>query len=122
MRRAMTVLVLILAGAVSSPPAWAQANDESRTERPATASFWGDTGLWFVPTAEVVRPRGWSFSLYRTEFDFTQGQTDVSDWPATFAVGAGARTEIFGSVRVVTRIDRDTRPVFSPASRRTEDW
>ena len=103
MRRAMTVAMLIFAVAVVTPPLWAQSTDEA--QRPATASFWGDTGLWFVPTAEVVRPRGWSFSLYRTEFDFAQGQTDVSEWPATFAVGAGPRTEIFGSVRVVTRID-----------------
>lgn len=110
MRRAMTVLMLIGAGAAATPPVWAQANDEDR--RPATASFWGDTGLWFVPTAEVVRPRGWSLSLYRTEFDFAQGQTDVSEWPATFAVGAGSRAEIFGAIRVVTRIDRDTRPLF----------
>ncbi len=112
MRRAMTALALMVMGAVTSPPAWAQTTDEAR--RPATASYWGDTGLWFVPTAEVVRPRGWSFSLYRTEFDFTQGQTDVSDWPATFAVGAGSRTEIFGAIRVVTRIDRDTSPIFAP--------
>jgi outer membrane protein OmpA-like peptidoglycan-associated protein len=110
MRRATTVLIVTVAAAGAAPPVWAQANDEER--RPATASFWGDTGLWFVPTAEVLRPRGWSFSLYRTEFDFAQGQTDVSEWPATFAVGAGPRTEIFGAVQVVTRIDRDTRPIF----------
>ena len=111
MKRALPALALIVMGAVTSPPAWAQGTGED--SRPATASYWGDTGLWFVPTAEVVRPRGWSFSLYRTEFDFAQGQTDVSDWPATVAVGAGSRTELFGAVRVVTRIDRDTRPIFS---------
>jgi peptidoglycan-associated lipoprotein len=114
-------LMMVLAGAVASSPVWAQggagqAQDEARPVRAATATYWGDTGLWFVPTAEVVRPRGWSFSVYRTEFDFKQGLTDVSDWPVTLAVGAGPRTEIFGALRAVTRIDRDTRPLFQPAT------
>jgi peptidoglycan-associated lipoprotein len=78
------------------------------------ASYWGDTGLWFLPTAEVVRPKGWSFSLYRTEFDFKQGRTDVEDWPVTLAAGVGPRLELFGALRAVTRIDRDTRPIFEP--------
>jgi outer membrane protein OmpA-like peptidoglycan-associated protein len=54
--------------------------------------------------------------VYRTEFDFKQGVTDVSDWPLTVAVGAGPRTEIFGALRVVTRIDRDLRPLFEPSN------
>ena len=39
-----------------------------------------------------------------------------SYYPATFAIGAGSRTEIFGAVRAVTSIDRDTRPLFAPAN------
>ena len=31
-------------------------------------------------------------------------------------MGAGSRTEIFGAVRAVTSIDRDTRPLFAPAN------
>jgi outer membrane protein OmpA-like peptidoglycan-associated protein len=111
------ILMLILSGVLMVVPAWAQGDpSETRTERPATASYWGDTGLWFVPTAEVVKPGGWSFSLYRTEFDFKQGITDVSDWPLTLAVGAGPRTEIFAAMRVVTRIDRDLQPLFEPGN------
>ncbi|MDQ3169988.1 MAG: hypothetical protein M3Q55_07630, partial [Acidobacteriota bacterium] len=30
--------------------------------RPATTTVDGDTGLWFLPTAEVLGPRKWSFS------------------------------------------------------------
>ncbi|MET0166213.1 MAG: transporter, partial [Vicinamibacterales bacterium] len=109
------ILMLTLSGALAAAPAWAQDDSSgTRTERPATASYWGDTGLWFIPTAETVKPGGFSFSVYRTEFDFKQGVTDVSDWPVTFAVGAGPRTEIFGALRVVTRIDRDLRPLFVP--------
>ena len=103
MRRLL--LMLTLSGALAAMPAWAQDDSSgTRTERPATASYWGDTGLWFIPTAETVKPGGFSFSVYRTEFDFKQGVTDVSDWPVTFAVGAGPRTEIFGALRVVTRV------------------
>jgi hypothetical protein len=115
MKRLM--LMLMLSGALATVPAWAQDDSSgTRTERPATASYWGDTGLWFIPTAETVKPGGFSFSVYRTEFDFKQGVTDVSDWPVTFAVGAGPRTEIFGALRVVTRIDRDLRPLFEPGN------
>ena len=132
-------LIVLVAAAVAAPPAWAQnssgqgqaqaqgqtqtqtqtqtqAPAETRAERMATATYWGDTGLWFVPTAEVVRAKGWSVSAYRTEFDFRQGLTDVSDFPVTVAVGAGSRTEVFGALRVVTRIDRDTRPLFQPTT------
>jgi outer membrane protein OmpA-like peptidoglycan-associated protein len=112
------IVMLVLSSTLTAVPAWAQGDSGSgtRTERPATASYWGDTGLWFIPTAETVKPGGWSFSLYRTEFDFKQGFSDVSDWPLTVAVGAGPRTEIFGALRVVTRIDRDLRPLFTPGS------
>jgi hypothetical protein len=74
----------------------------------------GDTGLWFVPTGEVLPARQWSFSLYRVNFDYQQGFSDVSDWPITFGVGLGDRAEIFGAWSVVRRIDRDVRPIFIP--------
>jgi peptidoglycan-associated lipoprotein len=69
-----------------------------------------------VPTAEVLKPGGWAFGAYRTELDFKQGSTDVAYYPGTLAIGAGPRTEIFGAVRAVTSIDRDTRPLFAPAN------
>ncbi len=127
-------LIALVALALTSSPLWAQSSGqgqaqrqaqtqtqtqtpvETRADRMATATYWGDTGLWFVPTAEVVRPKGWSVSAYRTEFDFRQGLTDVSDFPVTVAAGAGPRMEIFGALRVVTRIDRDTRPLFQPTT------
>jgi outer membrane protein OmpA-like peptidoglycan-associated protein len=82
--------------------------------RPATTTFMGDTGLWFVPTAEVLPARKWSFSLYRVNFDYNQGFTDVSNFPITFGVGLGDRAELFGAWSVVRRIDRDVRPIFIP--------
>lgn len=84
-------------------------------DRPATPSAWGDTGLWAVPSAEILPSGRWSFSFARTEADFGQGFTDVSSWPLSVAAGAGGWAEIFGSWRVITRIDRDTVPLFFPA-------
>jgi outer membrane protein OmpA-like peptidoglycan-associated protein len=80
--------------------------------RPATTTFMGDTGLWNVPTAEILPARKWSASGYRANFDDNQGFTDVSNWPVTFGYGLGDRAELFGSFVVVNRIDRDVRPLF----------
>src|SRR5688500_10474936 len=45
--------------------------------RPATTTFMGDTGLWYVPTGEVLPRKKWSISAYRVNFDDNQGFTDV---------------------------------------------
>jgi outer membrane protein OmpA-like peptidoglycan-associated protein len=80
--------------------------------RPLTTTKDGDTGLWFVPSGEVLRHKRWSGSLYRVNWDDGQGFTDISLWPVTFAVGLGERAEFFGNWVLVTRVDRDTRPYF----------
>jgi len=80
--------------------------------RPATTTFMGDTGLWYVPTGEVLPRKKWSISAYRVNFDDNQGFSDVSNWPLTFAFGLNDRAEVFGSWVLVNRIDRDIRPLF----------
>jgi outer membrane protein OmpA-like peptidoglycan-associated protein len=80
--------------------------------RPATTTFLGDTGLWFVPTAEVLPKGKWSASGYRRGTNYIQGYTNVADFAGTFAFGVKDRAEIFGSFLVDTRIDRDVRPLF----------
>ncbi len=95
-----------------------QSQPPTQTEtRAATVSVSGDTGLWFVPTAQVLPSKKWSVSFYRENADYGQGFTDASNLPVSFAVGLGNRAEVFGSFTTVTRIDRDTRPLFfvSPA-------
>jgi len=72
----------------------------------------GDTGLWYVPTGEVLPRKKWSLSAYRVNYDDNQGFTDVSNWPVTFGFGIADRAEIFGSWVLVNRIDRDIRPLF----------
>jgi outer membrane protein OmpA-like peptidoglycan-associated protein len=94
-------------------PPMATAGEETR---PATTTFMGDTGLWFVPTGEVLPARRWSLSAYRVNFDYNQGFTDVTNFPATFGIGLGDRAEIFAALDVVRRIDRDSRPIFLPGA------
>jgi outer membrane protein OmpA-like peptidoglycan-associated protein len=105
---------------VSAMPAFGQTADPPQSEtRPATTTVSGDSGLWFVPTAEVLANKKWSISFYRQNADFGQGFTDVTHFPATFAVGLGNRAELFGSFEAITRIDRDARPIFFSASEST---
>jgi hypothetical protein len=80
--------------------------------RPATTTFFGDTGLWFVPTAEVLGHGKYSVSGYRRGTNWVQGYTNVGDFAGTFGIGIKDRAEIFGSFLFDTRIDRDVRPLF----------
>ena len=83
------------------------------TPRPALPTFYGDTGLWFVSTAETMPARRWSLSAFRANWDRRQGLTDVNQIGLTGAFALGNRLEIFGSWRTV-RLDRDVRPTFVP--------
>jgi hypothetical protein len=84
--------------------------------RPATPTFHGDTGLWYVPTAEVLAHGAWSAGGYRAGNNYLQGFTNVADFAGTFGVGIKGRVELFGAFRFDTRIDRDLRPLFSSSS------
>jgi hypothetical protein len=84
--------------------------------RPGVPTVAGDTGLWSVPTAQVLSPGEWSLSAQHVNADYDQGFTDVSNWPVTFAAGLNRRIEIFGAMTIVNRIDRDLRPLFLPGS------
>jgi outer membrane protein OmpA-like peptidoglycan-associated protein len=95
--------------ATQTPSSSTAAPEETR---PATTTFFGDTGLWFVPTGEVLGNKKWSVSGYRRGTNWIQGYSNVADFAGTFGVGIGGRAELFGSFLVDTRIDRDVRPVF----------
>ena len=96
----------------ATPSSSSSSTTEEVQTRPATTTFMGDTGLWYVPTAEVLPHKMWSVSAYRVNFDDNQGFTDVSNWPATFAYGLSDHAELFGSWVLVNRIDRDIRPLY----------
>jgi outer membrane protein OmpA-like peptidoglycan-associated protein len=89
----------------TAPPAPADAT------RPATTTFLGDTGLWYVPTAEILPKKRHSVSAYYSNLDREAGFTDIGNFIGTFGYGITDRVEFFTSVRVVSRIDRDFRPV-----------
>src|SRR5215813_2589240 len=122
MRQALAAGVLALTAAGSAAaqtpsqtpaaPAKPAAATSSTDTRPATTTFLGDTGLWSVPTAEVLPDRKWSVSAYRVNFDDNQGFSDVSQWPLTFSVRLKDRAEVFGAWTLVSRVDRDIRPLF----------
>ncbi|MBI4263403.1 MAG: OmpA family protein [Acidobacteria bacterium] len=83
------------------------------TPRRALPSVHGDTGFWWLPTAETMPAGRWSASLFRANFDRRQGLTDVHHIGITAAVAPTDRLELFASWRIV-RIDRDVRPTFIP--------
>jgi len=126
-----TLFCALLVAALSATPCAAQAPTQTSTSqtavtqdeivlqgdttpRPATPTFFGDTGLWFVPTAETLPNRRMSFSVFRANWDRRQGLTDVNQIGLTGAIGLGDRAEVFVSWRIV-RLDRDVRPVFVPS-------
>jgi outer membrane protein OmpA-like peptidoglycan-associated protein len=125
-RRVAVAWALVLASAVGAnaqsgssgastaqnQPGTTATSAPSQETRPATTTFFGDTGLWFVPTAEVL-PRGkWSVSGYRRGTNYIQGFSNIGDFAGTFAIGVANHLEIFGSFLFDTRIDRDIRPIF----------
>ena len=55
------------------------------TPRPALPTIEGDTGFWFVPTAETLPAGKFSFSVFRANFDRRQGLTDVNQIGVTGA-------------------------------------
>ncbi len=89
------------------PPATTSSQTTEEATRRATTTWEGDTGLWFVPTGEILPDKKWDFSFYDAEFNREAGFTNVRHFLGTFGVGIKDRVEIFGSVRFITRIDRD---------------
>ena len=75
------------------------ASAQDSETRPANTTWLGDTGLWFVPTGEVLPNGKWSVSGYRANIDRAQGLTDISHFIGTFGVGVGDRAEIGGFAR-----------------------
>jgi len=110
------------AGAQTTPNASSPASQTSTSQsppssdtatRPATTTFYGDTGLWYVPTAEILPNGKFSVSGYRRGTNWVQGYQNVADFAGTFGFGIKDRAEVFGSFLFDTRIDRDVRPLFT---------
>ena len=109
-RRWLRLVALAAIVSLWAGPASAQGDGT----RPAGVTFLGDTGLWFVPTAEVVAGGQVAGSGQMATFNRQQGFTAIQSMAGTISFGVGDRVEIFGSVPFLTRIDRDVRPLFRP--------
>jgi outer membrane protein OmpA-like peptidoglycan-associated protein len=100
----------------STQPATTPQNVSTET-RPALPTFFGDTGLWFVPTGDTLAKHKVSAQLFRANWDERQGLTDVNNIGFTAAFGVSDRIEVFGSWKVV-RLRRGVRnPVFEPTDK-----
>jgi hypothetical protein len=111
-------LVLATAGVSSAQTTQPKPATPPSDTRPVTTTTSGDTGLWLVPTADVLRNKKWSFSINQVNMDDGQGFTDANRFPLTFAVGLGDRAEVFGNWSAVVRVDRDTNPLFYTSTAR----
>ena len=80
-----------VAAAQTPAPSSSPASDSDAATRPATTTFFGDTGIWYVPTGEVLANGKWSSSAYRRGTNWIQGYTNVADFAGTFAVGVKDR-------------------------------
>ena len=106
-RRVLTVSAcLLIAASVAEaqqapgiPPALSPAcNGGERGHASRDEHLPGDTGLWFVPTGEVLPNRRWSGSGYYTNFDYTQGL------PTSAIIGTWARA---GPIELLDLAPRD---------------
>jgi len=91
-------------------PVMAQTGSETR---PALPTYFGDTGLWFVPTGETLPAGKLSVSGFRANFDRPQGLLDVSDQGMTLGFGATSRLELFASVSSVGLRRHVRNPTFN---------
>jgi peptidoglycan-associated lipoprotein len=82
------------------------------TPRPALPTTYGDTGFWYIPTAETLPSKKWSFSLFRSNRELQQGITDASEIGLTAAVGLGTRAELFTSWGVAQLYRDVDNPTF----------
>jgi outer membrane protein OmpA-like peptidoglycan-associated protein len=107
------VLFSVVASGQTPPAASSTTPQPEATTRPSTMTPIGDTGLWFVPTADVLPRHKWSAGGFRSGFTFKQGLTSVNELNGTFAVGAFQGMEIFGALTIDRSLTRNLRPLFT---------
>src|SRR4026209_1092677 len=78
----------------------------AQDSRPGGNTIVGDTGIWFVPTGEMLPKGKWSGGAQLVNQDRSEGFSDVSDLGGMFAFGATDRIELFGTL-AYRRLDAD---------------
>lgn len=102
-----------LVGSLALPAAAVAQGSDAQDTRPATTTFLGDTGLWFVPSGEVLPAGKLSVGVYSTAWNRTEGYTNIQEFGGTVGIGLGGRFELFGRLPLQRRLDHDARPVGS---------
>ena len=102
------------AAAAQTPRRTARARHPTDDTRPATTTSYGDTGLWFVPTAEVLRRRQVVGQRLPRGTELRPGLLERRRLRAARSA-SGSRIAPRSSARSwsITRIDRDVRPLFA---------
>jgi hypothetical protein len=108
---AMSLSVAVATSATAQTTGQSTGTPDARQSIAGT-SVTGDTGLWQVPTGNVLPVKKWTFSFARINEHDGQGFTNVSNFPLAFAFGVASHVEVFGSWTVLSRLDRDTNPLF----------
>jgi outer membrane protein OmpA-like peptidoglycan-associated protein len=108
----LTAAVLLAGGSAHAQSSDAPASSTEST-RPATTTVLGDTGLWFVPTGEVVPAGRVAGSAYYINDDRNEAFTDIGNFAGTISFGVRDRAELFAGFQFYRRIDADRRPLFS---------
>jgi hypothetical protein len=117
-KSAVALLMMLSSEFVSAQTSPApQQGTTTQETRPATSTFEGDSGMWFVPTAELLSTdpkKRLSLNLHRADFDVNPGSTDIAHFSVGAAYAVHRQIELFGSWRALTRVDRDEEPLFNP--------
>ena len=81
------------------------ASPSTSETRPATNTYLGDTGLWFVPTGEVLPAKRMSGGGYYVNQDFSEAFMDVADFSGAPRTALGTRPKSsppFSSIGALT--------------------
>jgi outer membrane protein OmpA-like peptidoglycan-associated protein len=85
----------------------ATADGQEYEVRPATPSYFGDTGLFHVSSAYTLFKGKAAFSLFRDNLDRDPKDLDFSIHGLTVAYGVTSRLEIFAQIGIQNRLDID---------------
>lgn len=80
--------------------------------RPAAPAFAGDTGLFHLSSAYTLLKGKMSFSGFYDNLDRDPKDQDIGTFGLTFGYGATSKLELFTSIGVQNRVDRDA--LFQP--------
>lgn len=89
---------------------WTVTADGKETEvRPATPTYFGDTGLIHLGSAYTLPKGKASFGLFRDNMDRDPKDLDISIHGLSVGYGATSKLELFGSIGLQNRVDTDAR-------------